>query len=216
MPAALCFQNSSPPPQDAALVTLLRQYRKKQQAEAAIAGDLVELNFGGSKIGDDGAEIVAEFLKHDNCVKYLWLNHNEIGLRGIKAIAEALKHNRTLENLNVISCQLSDEGFRSLKRAFDYNVCLTDCRISTTMSAFDSGIAIHRLSQIRNATLIPAAVRRATLCIIAARRNADDAGLLSVFPKEIVKMIAIEVYATRKDPKWIEALAETERTGESS
>jgi hypothetical protein len=46
------------------------------------------------------------------------------------------------------------------------------------------------------------------LYLIAARRVTPiaDAGILSIFPKEIVKMIAMAVYATRKDPAWIKAV----------
>jgi hypothetical protein len=74
---------------------------------------------------------------------------------------------------------------------------------------------IEYLAGTRNAILIPAAVRRASLSLIAARRNIAGAGILAIFPKEIVKMIAMEVYATRKDPIWIDALSESECTGKS-
>ena len=65
-----------------------------------------------------------------------------------------------------------------------------------------------------NQILIPAAVRRASLYLVAARRSVANAGAIGIFPKEIVKMIAIKVWETRKDPIWIEALLELERTGE--
>ena len=70
------------------------------------------------------------------------------------------------------------------------------------------------LTHTRNKDLIPAAVRRASLYLIAARRIIDDAGALSCFPKEIVKMIAMQLWATRKEPIWIQALSESEQRGE--
>ena len=74
---------------------------------------------------------------------------------------------------------------------------------------------IRYLAETRNKTLIPAAARQASLFLVAARRKIADAGSLAIFPKEIVKMIAMEVWATRKDPIWIDALSESERTGKS-
>jgi hypothetical protein len=73
---------------------------------------------------------------------------------------------------------------------------------------------IMYLATTRNNILIPGVVRRASLFLIAARRNIADAGILAIFPKEIVKMIAMEVWATRKEPIWINSLTESERTGE--
>ena len=65
---------------------------------------------------------------------------------------------------------------------------------------------IEYLAETRNNFLIPAAVRCASLYLIAARHTADS-GSLAIFPKEIVKMIAMEVYGTRKDLKWINAVS---------
>ena len=71
---------------------------------------------------------------------------------------------------------------------------------------------IEYLTKTRNRVLIPAAARRASLYLIAARRATPiaDSGILAIFPKEIVKMIAMAVWATRKDPKWIEAVSSDE------
>ena len=70
-------------------------------------------------------------------------------------------------------------------------------------------VTIEYLTQTRNKVLVPAAARRASLYLITARRAMPvaDAGDFAIFPKEIVRMIAMAVWATRKDPAWIEAVS---------
>ena len=55
---------------------------------------------------------------------------------------------------------------------------------------------------------IPKAVQSLIFFLIGVRQGSNRAGmgLLGEFPKEIIKMVAIEIWATRKDPKWIDAL----------
>ena len=61
---------------------------------------------------------------------------------------------------------------------------------------------------VRNRELIPAAVRRAALLLIGIRRSTDIEGMgdFAVFPKDIVRLIAQTLWATRRDPIWIQAL----------
>ena len=58
----------------------------------------------------------------------------------------------------------------------------------------------------RNTILIPAAVRSAALLLIATRRSIAGAGVFAILPREIVKMISLEVWATRKDRQWIKVV----------
>ena len=60
----------------------------------------------------------------------------------------------------------------------------------------------------RNMEEIPAAVRRAALFIVGVCRstNFDEMGDFAIFPVEVLRLIAQAVWATRKDPKWIDAL----------
>ena len=56
---------------------------------------------------------------------------------------------------------------------------------------------------------IPRVAQRAALYLIGIRRQTafgEGMGLLGWCPKEIVKMIAIEVWALRRDAAWIKAL----------
>jgi methionine aminopeptidase len=198
-----------------AMAALLREHEKDEQAEHLMTGELVELDVGWCDIGDDGAlaEVVAAFLVQDETVKKVYLYSCNIGPRGAKAIAEALKHNETVEEMSFYDNQIGDEGAEALIDALNYNVCMK--WLNAGHVALKLRMTIEYLTKTRNESLIPAAVRRASLSLIAARRNITDAGNLAVFPKEIVRMIAMEVWATRKDPIWINALTESERTGES-
>jgi hypothetical protein len=108
--------------------------------------------------------------------------------------------------------QIEDDGADSLIDALNHNVCLTELYVKRNNIAPESTATIDYLVETRNAVLIPAAVRRASLYLIAARRATPvaDSGSLAIFPKEIVKMIAMAVWMTRKDPKWIEAVSSDE------
>jgi hypothetical protein len=154
-------------------------------------------------------------LKHDETVNRLYLLSCKIGNLGAKAIAEALKHNETVEFLELSENHIGDDGAEELIDALSSNVFIGCLPVWSNKLAPEARAVIKYLTETRNKILIPAAVRCASLSLIAARRNIADAGNFAIFPKEIVKMIAMEVYATRKDPIWINALTESERTGKS-
>ena len=207
-----------------ALVALLRKHKKEDQAVALMRGELTELRLYACRIGDNGAEIVAEFLKHDEAVMMVLLYNCNIGPRGAKALSAALKRNEAVEDLNLACNEIGDEGADAIIDAVRENVCIVWLYNKTIISGqpmltgrtMKNLAEFKYLTETRSAILIPAAARRASLCIIAARRNITNAGILAIFPKEIVKMIAIEVWATRKEPIWIKALTESEQTGETS
>jgi hypothetical protein len=52
-----------------ALAALLREHGKDEQAELLMRGELASLTLSQRPISDDGAEIVADFLKHDETVR---------------------------------------------------------------------------------------------------------------------------------------------------
>ena len=87
-------------------------------------GELLELDLKWCGIGDDGAEIVADFLKHDETVQSVHLRACNFGPRGAEAIAGSLKHTQTVELLNLYYNQIGDEGAEALLDALNYNVCL--------------------------------------------------------------------------------------------
>ena len=200
-----------------ALVALLRDYEEDEQADALMHGELTKLDLVYCPIGDDGAEIIADFIKHDESVFKVWLWSCKIGSRGAKAIADALKDNETVEILNFFgNFTIDEEGAEALIDTLNQNVSIKELSSKHTNISPESKATIEYLTETRNRILIPAAVRRASLYLIAVRRSIAGAGVLSVFPKEIVKMIAMKVWATRKSSKWIQALSKSELTGRSN
>ena len=193
-------------------------YEKDEQAEMVLRGELLLLDLGGTHIGNDETvndrtKIVADFLRHNGTVKKVNLAGCDIDPHGVEEIADAIKHNRSVEHLE-LSYNFIGEGAESLVNAFEHNVCI--CELLTEgyhIIPPEAEVILVYLAETRNAILIPAAVRRTSLYLITGRRIAANAGALLIFPKEIVKMIAMQVWATRKEPVWINALSESERTG---
>jgi hypothetical protein len=193
------------------LVMLMTERGKEEDAEKLMRGELEVLDLGWCAIGDDGAVKVAAFLKGNGTVEMVGLSFNNIGPHGAKAIADALKCNKRLRILNLTYNQFGDQGADVLINALSHNVCLFGLYVNNNVPA-ESMATIEYLTQTRNRVLIPAAVRRASLYLIAARRATPiaDAGDFAIFPKEIVRLIAMAVWATRKDPEWIEAVSSDE------
>ena len=194
-----------------ALVALLREHGKDQQAVDLAACQLTKLCLDDCQIGDDGAEIVADFIKHDETVKTVWLYSCNIRSRGVSAIAESLKHNTSVDDIEIGHHLLGNEGAEALIDALNNNVCIRNLSWSVNHIAPEaSGLigSIVYLAETRNAVLIPEAVRRAALFLIASRSRFVDVSDFAIFPKEIVKLIAMEVWASRKDPIWVQAVTD--------
>ena len=137
----------------------------------------------------------------------------DIGLDGVKVLAEAIKLNKSVEHLNLEENNFRDDalaGGEALIDALKFNVCITYLDVFDNDISDEALAIISYLTRTRNEFLVPAAVRQAALCLVSARCSIGDSGILSVFPKEIVKMIAMNVWATRKDPVWIEAVSDPE------
>ena len=186
---------------------LMKEHGREKDAEKLIQGELKKLYLDSYGIGDDGAVKVAAFIKVDDTVEAVNLYGNYIGSRAAKAIADALKHNKKVWFLNLGGNPIGDEGADALIDALSQNVCMTGLYVLGNNIARGSVATIKYLTGTRNAIQIPAAARRASLYLIAARRATpiSNAGDFAIFPKEIVRLIAMAVWATRKDPKWIEA-----------
>ena len=176
----------------------------------------------GVGIGQQDMEIICEFLRKPvTCITHVGLRNGGIMPEGFKALAKALKTNRCLTVLRLDDNVINNDCVEALIDAIvNHNVSLKEIHIFATANILgeinpSSKARIRYLTETRNAFLIPAAARRASLHLIAVRRNAnfEDMGYLALIDKNIVKMIAAMVWATRDDPKWIEALSDVERTG---
>ena len=161
------------------------------------------LGLSACEISDQGAIALASLMEHGSHLEALFLQGNEIGEAGVKALANALKHNQSLQYLQIAYVFVSRraELFESsFIKALRNNVTLL------TLVGIKSPTIKSLL--FRNKELIPAAVRQAALFLIGIRRSTDFEGMgdVAVFPKDIVRLIAQTVYATRRDPIWIQAL----------
>ncbi len=73
-------------------------------------------NLTDNEIGVDGARFLAEKLIDRKCViKTLILDSNRLGDEGAEAIAEALKHNTSLKSLDLRYCDISRRGLLLLR-----------------------------------------------------------------------------------------------------
>ena len=188
---------------------LLREHKKGKQAEAVMRGELKVLDLAFCWIRADGAELVADFLRFNDTVVEVSLFCCYIELPGVMAIFDALKNNKTVEILNLQANAVGHEG-KALIGTLDCNVSIRVLYIIEEHIDPEPFAIIKYRIETRNAILIPAAVRRASLYLIASRRTVANAGVLGRCPKEIVKMIAMEVWATRKDSDWIQAFPDVE------
>ena len=164
------------------------------------------MNFFECHLDDTHAAIIAEFLLHDDTMSAVNLSFNQMGPEGGRALAKSLETNRSVRTLWLASNRLGEKCAIDFINAFRRNVVVTHLNLS------DNGMSADSLSQIellvqRNLR-IPKAVQSLIFFLIGVRQGSNRAGmgLLGEFPKEIIKMVAIEIWATRKDPKWIDAL----------
>lgn len=205
-------------PSDDPFVKLLIEHRKPGLAEAAKLGELTRLELCGLQMSDDEAEIIAAFLARDKTVTMLWLDHNDIRTRGASSIAVALESNRTLVWISLNYNQVGNKGAERFASALSSsNVSLRNCVLWNNFVSPVLQERVNFLCKRRNKCFIPEIVRRAALSLVLARRSADfnDMGIFRTCPKEIVKFIAQEVWATRTDPAWIAVVADEEESEDS-
>merc|ERR1712007_314830 len=77
-----------------------------------------------NKIGDEGAEALAEMLKVNEKVQVLDLRINKIGDEGAEALADDLAVNKTLESLYLTSNGIGDKDAEALADALATNKTL--------------------------------------------------------------------------------------------
>jgi Ran GTPase-activating protein (RanGAP) involved in mRNA processing and transport len=163
---------------------------------------LRKLNLSYCQISDEGAVALASLLMDGSHLVSLNVSNNLIQEAGMKALANALKQNRNLRHLSISG--LFGFGKANFESAFipvfQNNVTLIE--LDGMKSSKIEALLIH------NRELIPAAVRQSALFLIGIRRSTDIEGMgdFAVFPKDIVRLIAQAVWATRRDPIWIQAL----------
>ena len=178
------------------------------------------LNLSSCGFGDDAAVAFAEMLKWNTGLEILTLCDNEISSAGNLALARAVGGNRSLKRLRFGSFLKATDS--SVDDAFvemlAQNVCLTGLGLDyfregeipsefLTVNGLRYKPFLHRNERITDA------VRHAALLLIGICRSAtnfDGMGAFAVCPKDVVRLIAMQLWATRTDPIWIQALPEIE------
>ena len=186
----------------------------KQGVDALLPGlmksqCLQDLRIGHCCISDEGLLAMAENFKSSSQFKlvHFW-GYSRAENESIKCIAEALKENATLEQLALnFNFELDGVAQGAFIDALSHNVTLTELIFNGGLNDYRRNATIDNLL-LRNKNLIPAAVRRAALMLIGICRsnNYEGMGKFVVFPKDVVRLIAQAVWATRRDPVWIQAL----------
>ena len=167
---------------------------------------LLSLELSMCSIADDQVVALASLLENGSHLEMLNLEHNNIQVTGMKALANSLKCNQHLKSLYLRGNPGPDRSgvAESFINAFANNVTLLE------LDFFSHELKSPQIKALllRNKEQIPAVVRSAALLLIVIRQSADveEMGDFAVFPKDIIRLIAQTVWATRRDPIWIQAL----------
>ena len=106
----------------------------------------------GNKIGNLGAEAIANMLKTNSTIKVIDLKHNSsLSLGGISAVANVLTYNTALTKLNLSGTNLKRQACESLGRMLKVNTTLKTLDISHNnfdtkgiRALLDSGLQYNR------------------------------------------------------------------------
>ncbi|XP_029998039.1 MHC class II transactivator isoform X2 [Sphaeramia orbicularis] len=116
--------------------------------------NLQHLDLENSKIGDDGAEKLADALVPLCSLEILNLSQNCIGDRGVKKLADTLMHLPKLHRLSLYRNVISDEGAESLAAALPHMASLADLDVAynklTDVGAQSLGTSLGHCKQIRS------------------------------------------------------------------
>ena len=170
---------------------------------------LKSITFRSCSITNQGARDFSHLLIHNSVLKRLDLLCNNIDLVGMQYLAEALTQNQSLEYLMVHLNSDCDSKPDSKELSIDLESLFAQALAkNASLLCLAAGTSVSASLIMRNRIDIPIAARRSALYLIGVTRstNYDGMGLMAVFPKEIVEISAKEVWATRKDPVWIQAL----------
>ncbi|XP_011270583.1 hypothetical protein, variant [Capsaspora owczarzaki ATCC 30864] len=94
------------------------------------------------EFGEVEAEVLAEGLKVNKALTWLYLYENQLGDIGAQAIAEALKVNTTLIKLNLPENQIGEAGAQAIAEALKVNTTLTKLNLSWNQIGGAGAVAI--------------------------------------------------------------------------
>ena len=175
---------------------------------------LRSLRLWGSAFRDISASIIADYLKQNQILSTFELAIQDLSVDGMLVIANALGTNHTLKDLRYdIARDISILPQEELNNAF-IHVLNSNLTLTNVKHRHQNPKPLRQLLA-RNKCLIIAA-RHSCLFLIGIRRSTNFEGMgdFAVFPKDIVRLIAQTVWATRKDPIWIQAIPDPGAAGE--
>uniref|UniRef100_A0A452THV3 Nucleotide-binding oligomerization domain-containing protein 2 n=1 Tax=Ursus maritimus TaxID=29073 RepID=A0A452THV3_URSMA len=107
----------------------------------------------GTRVGDEGAQALAEALGDHQSLRWLSLVGNNIGSRGAQALALMLEKNVALEELCLEENHLQDEGVCSLAKGLERNSSLKVLKLSNNYITYLGAEALLRALE-RNDTIL--------------------------------------------------------------
>lgn len=168
------------------------------------------LDASATAIGDVGVARLAKTLELGT-LKLLDLSRCQFGCSGAARLAEALCVNSSLIQLHIWHNNITRNGVRELVDALKVNGCLLE--FGFDFHDFGYGEQVKALLE-RNHNLVSTA-RSAALFLIGIRcgTNLQGMGDLGRLSKDVVILIAKQVWATRGQREWIQAALETKLPG---
>ena len=104
----------------------LREYiRKLKENDPKLTSIDLEYN----KIGDDGAQALAEMLTVNHTLTLINLRYNKIGDDGARAVAKMLNVNHTLTSIDLRDNNIGDDGAQALAEMLKVNQALTSINL---------------------------------------------------------------------------------------
>jgi Ran GTPase-activating protein (RanGAP) involved in mRNA processing and transport len=112
---------------------------------------LQQLNLWNNKIGDAGAQALAEMLKVNNTLQKLGLGGNQIGDAGAQALAEMLKIHSTLQQLDLGYNRMGDDGAQALAEMLKINSTLQQLDLGYNRMGDDGAQALAEMLKVNSA-----------------------------------------------------------------
>ncbi|KJE96478.1 hypothetical protein, variant [Capsaspora owczarzaki ATCC 30864] len=101
-----------------------------------------------NRIGDAGAQAIAEALTVNKTLSGIHLSNDQISNAGATALAEALKVNETLTNLHLVKNHIGDAGAQALGEALEVNTTLTWLKLDQNQIGDAGAQAIAEVVQV--------------------------------------------------------------------
>ena len=120
-----------------------------------VAREAHNIHLQGTRLGDEGAVMVAKALEHNKTLGWLLLSRNNIGKEGLIALSQPLKYNRTtVSTLFLDHNSIGNEGAITIAQALKHNTTLFQLCLNHNGIGDEGAVAIAQaLKSCRNTRL---------------------------------------------------------------